>query len=78
MSEPVEPREPAANPPSTSADEFAREAGAASPGIVREFVDFLRENKAWWLTPVIVVLLLAGLLIVLSSTAAAPFIYTIF
>ena len=47
--------------------------------LVREFWQFLRERKKWWLTPVIVVLLLVGLLIFLTSgSAVAPFIYTLF
>ncbi len=59
-------------------DEFLAEAEQSQPGLVGEFVAFLRFNKKWWLTPIILVLLLVGLLVVLSSTAAAPFIYTIF
>ncbi|MDD5309131.1 MAG: DUF5989 family protein [Deltaproteobacteria bacterium] len=47
-------------------------------GIAREFLLFLRENKAWWMVPIIVSLLLLALLIVLGSTSAAPFIYTLF
>jgi polyferredoxin len=58
--------------------EFARRASRRSPGIVREFWLFLRDNKKWWLTPVILVLLLVALLIVLGGSAAAPFIYTLF
>lgn len=61
-----------------AADEFAREADTAPPGIVREFGDFLLNNKKWWLTPIILVLLLFGLLIILSGSGAAPFIYTLF
>jgi hypothetical protein len=61
----------------SDADEFVREADKDGPGIVEEFVYFLRYNKKWWLTPIIVVLLLLGLLVMLSGTAAAPFIYTI-
>lgn len=60
------------------ADEFARQADDKSVGIVREFWDFLKHNKKWWLFPVIVVLLLVTVLVVLSGTAAAPFIYTLF
>lgn len=58
--------------------EFEREAGEAQPGIVGEFVDYLRSNKKWWLTPIIVVLLLVGGLVVFGGGAAAPFIYTLF
>ena len=60
-----------------AASDFAQQAAEAQPGLVAEFVDFLRYNKAWWLTPIIIVLLLFGLAFVLSP-AAAPFIYTLF
>ncbi len=47
--------------------------------ILKEFWDFLRVRKKWWLTPIIVMLLLLGMLIFFSqSTAVAPFIYTLF
>ncbi len=47
--------------------------------ILKEFWDFLRVRKKWWLTPIIVVLLLLGLLIFFTqSSAVAPFIYTLF
>ena len=63
----------------TDADgDFADQAEQSSSGIIREFVDFLRYNKKWWLTPILLVLLLVGTLIVLGGTAAAPFIYTLF
>jgi len=67
---------PAPTPPSP--DDFAREAEQSSPGLLRELVDFLVYNKAWWLTPIVVVLLLVSLLIFLSSTSLAPFIYPLF
>lgn len=54
------------------------EKGAAEEGLLREFWQFLRENKKWWLIPILVVLLLFGLLMMLSGSAAAPFIYTLF
>ncbi len=47
--------------------------------IIKEFWDFLRVRKKWWLTPIIVMLLLLGILIFFSqSSAVAPFIYTLF
>lgn len=58
--------------------DFAAQAEQAQVGIVREFWDFLRTNKKWWLTPIVIVLLLLGLLVFLSGTPAAPFIYTLF
>ena len=45
----------------------------------KEFWEFLRERKKYWLIPIIIVLALFGILIVLSQgSAVAPFIYTIF
>ena len=46
---------------------------------LKEFWEFLRERKKYWLLPIILVLALFGILIVLSQgSAVAPFIYTIF
>ena len=58
-------------------NEFERQAEEVAPGLIAEFIDFLKHSKKWWLTPIIVVLLLIGFLIFLSGTAAAPFIYSI-
>ena len=57
---------------------FEALAKERSRGSVLEFLDFLRINKKWWLSPIIVMLLLLGLVMVLSSSPAAPFIYTLF
>ena len=70
-------------PPDRAADsregqQFARLSQDQPPGIVEEFVDFLRHNKRWWLTPIILIMLLKSLLIVLTNTAVAPFIYVLF
>jgi hypothetical protein len=44
--------------------------------IIREFLEFLKVRKKWWLTPIVVMLLLLGALIVLTEgSAIAPFIY---
>lgn len=59
-------------------EDFAEQAEQADVGLVQEFIDFLKYNKAWWLTPIIVVLLLVGVLIMVGGTAWAPFIYTLF
>jgi len=46
---------------------------------LKEFWDFLKVRKKYWLLPILIVLVLFGALIVLSQgTAVAPFIYTIF
>jgi hypothetical protein len=45
----------------------------------KEFWDFLKVRKKYWLLPILIVLVLFGSLIALSQgTAVAPFIYTIF
>lgn len=63
---------------SQRANQFQDLAAQPAPGIVREFWDFLRYNKKWWMLPILVLLLLFGALVLLSGSAAAPFIYTLF
>lgn len=47
--------------------------------ILKEFLEFLRERKKWWIAPIVIVLLLlGGLLILAKGSALAPFIYTLF
>tara|TARA_Y100000389_G_C16971008_1_gene275673 strand:- start:121 stop:270 length:150 start_codon:yes stop_codon:yes gene_type:complete len=46
---------------------------------IKEFVDFLKVRKKYWLFPILFVLVLFGGLIILSQgSAVAPFIYAIF
>ena len=46
---------------------------------LKEFFEFLKVRKKYWLIPIFIVLVLFGALIVLSQgSAIAPFIYTIF
>tara|TARA_B100000959_G_C14723198_1_gene517826 strand:- start:119 stop:268 length:150 start_codon:yes stop_codon:yes gene_type:complete len=46
---------------------------------LKEFWEFLKVRKKYWLLPIILVLLIFGGLIILSQgSAIAPFIYTIF
>ena len=46
---------------------------------IKEFWEFLKERKKYWLIPIIIVLVLFGGLIVLSQgSVIAPFIYTLF
>jgi hypothetical protein len=59
-------------------NDFRREADKPAAGLLRELWDFLRENRAWWLTPIIAVLLLISALVILGATGAAPLIYTLF
>ena len=47
--------------------------------VLKEFWDFLKVRKKWWLAPIVIVLLLLGILIIFTETSAlAPFIYTLF
>ena len=46
---------------------------------LKEFWEFLKVRKKYWLLPIMIVLALFGGLIVLSQgSAVAPFIYAIF
>ena len=46
---------------------------------IKEFWQFLKVRKKYWLFPIILVLVLFGGLIILAQgTVVAPFIYTIF
>lgn len=69
MSDPIDERE---------SGDLVSQAGQQRVGLAREFVDFLKENKKWWLAPIIISILGLGLLVLLGGTAAAPFIYTLF
>ncbi len=47
--------------------------------ILREFWDFLKVRKKWWLLPIIIFLVLFSALIILTQgSAIAPFIYALF
>jgi len=64
--------------PSDDKNDFEAQSEAERTGLVAEFVDFLKDNKKWWLAPIIVSILGLGVLVMLGGTAAAPFIYTLF
>lgn len=47
--------------------------------LIKEFWDFLRVRKKWWLAPIFILVALLGALIFFTqSSAVAPFIYTLF
>jgi uncharacterized protein DUF5989 len=51
----------------------------AKSQVLREFVQFMKHEKKYWLAPIAVVLVLFGLLLVFAqSSAVAPFIYSLF
>lgn len=46
---------------------------------LREFKDFLKKRKLFWMAPLLIVLALFGLLLIFAETSAvAPFVYTLF
>jgi len=46
---------------------------------IKEFWEFLKVRKKYWLLPIIIFLVIFGGLIILTQgSAVAPFIYTIF
>ena len=46
---------------------------------LKEFLEFIKIRKKYWLLPILIVLVIFGSLIILSQgSAVAPFIYTIF
>ncbi len=59
-------------------NEFEQAGHEKDQSIVAEFMQFLRENKKWWMLPIIITMLLFAALAVFASTGAAPFIYTLF
>lgn len=69
---------PGKNTERSESENFEQLSQQQDPGIVREFIDFLRYNKKWWLAPILIVTLLLIGLVFLSASPAAPFIYTLF
>jgi len=58
----------------SQADEFREAAGEPRASLLREFWEFLKHNKKWWLLPILIILLLFGLLVVLGG-AISPWMY---
>ena len=47
--------------------------------VLREFWEFVKHEKKYWLAPMLLIFLLMGLLAIFAgSSAVAPFIYTLF
>jgi len=47
--------------------------------IIREYFEYLKASKKWWLLPIIIFLILLGFILVVSeSSVLAPFLYTLF
>ncbi len=58
-------------------NDFEKASHEKPVGIVREFLQFLADNKKWWLLPIVVVLVLCSMLAVFATTFA-PYIYSLF
>jgi len=51
----------------------------ANQSLVREFWEFVKIRKRYWLLPILIMLgLLSALIIFIESSPIAPFIYTLF
>jgi len=51
----------------------------ANPGLIREFFEFLKERKRYWIMPILVMLgLFSALIVFTESSALAPFVYALF
>ena len=59
----------------SQAEEFRDAAGEQRTGLPREFWEFLKHNKKWWLLPILIVIVLLGLLVVLGG-AISPWLYS--
>jgi hypothetical protein len=62
------------------AQTFLEASKTETPGLVADFVLFLKENKKWWLVPFLVVFGLVGAVVIVAALApgAVPFLYTLF
>ncbi len=46
---------------------------------IKDFFDFLKSQKKWWLIPVMLALIVLGLLLIFAeSSAVSTFLYPIF
>ncbi len=75
------PREPTAwivSPTVDLADQQFASSPASRYGLLGEFLQFLREEKKWWLAPLLLMIALLSLLVAVSASPVAPFIYTLF
>lgn len=51
----------------------------AKTKLVKEFLEYIKQNKKLWLIPILIILGLVGLAVIISqSQALAPFIYSLF
>lgn len=73
------PSAPADEPSSENHRQQLRQlAEQPEVGLVREFWDFLRFNKKWWLIPILVCCGAITVVAIVVSSPVFPFIYTLF
>lgn len=66
-------------PPTVNlADQRSASSPASRYGLLGEFLQFLREEKKWWLAPLLLMIAFLSLLVAVSASPVAPFIYTLF
>ena len=75
MSDQQNPNEPEEK---KTSNDFEQASEGEQAGLVAEFIEFLGENKKFWMIPLLLALFGLGALILLGGTSAAPFIYTLF
>ncbi len=46
--------------------------------LLKEYWEFLKEEKKRWMLIIVVILLLVGVLVTLTASPVAPFIYALF
>ncbi len=66
------------DPDRQSEESFTQLSRQSDPGLVAEFIQFLRYNKKWWLIPILVTIVLLTAMAFLAASPVAPFIYTLF
>lgn len=74
----VEDRSASGEPGYSGEIEESRVSRPPRFGLAGEFLQFLREEKKWWLAPLLLMLGILSLLVAASSSPVAPFIYTLF
>jgi len=48
-------------------------------GLIKEYVQFLKKEKKYWLIPLIIIILVIGTMVVFfEGSVLAPFIYALF
>jgi hypothetical protein len=50
----------------------------ARPGLIAEYIYFLRTYRMWWLMPAFAAIAILGVLVILGGTKAGLLIYALF